>query len=440
MIEVRELTSDGYGRGWFGEREIRLRNSLPGEHVTGVIRKRARGILRGDAQVIEAPHGERIKPPCSVVSRCGACSFQHTTAASELAFKQALVLELLQQEDVIPRVVRAAVAGPLFGYRRKARLGVRKVGDQVFAGFREAFSGRVVDMQGCPVLDPRLGELIKPLREVIAVSSIPDQVPQIEMAAGDDGTALVLRHLTPLTDADVLSLARFAKGHGTNLWLQSRGPDSIVHIAGTTPVLSYGNPDFGLLFRFGPLDFVQVNAAINRALVRAAVAAVEDCGDVLDLFCGIGNFSLALAHAGHRVTGLEAGSEAVRLATMNAELNGLGVQTRFEAADLYGTAGANLVIPASCEAMLLDPPRSGAGPNLGLWLASGIRRVVYVSCNPVTFAADARVLRDHGFDLEEVRVFDMFPRTAHVESFGIFERRHGGNPSPGTETISAWSR
>ncbi|MBM4202599.1 MAG: 23S rRNA (uracil(1939)-C(5))-methyltransferase RlmD [Gammaproteobacteria bacterium] len=439
-IEVVELTLDGSGRGWVEEREVRLRNSLPGERATGVIRKRARGVLHGDAQKIESPDVDRILPPCSVFSRCGACNFQHLAPKSELRFKQSQVLDLLRREGVVPQRVRRPVTSPLFGYRRKARLGIRKVGEQVFVGFREAFSGRIVDMQECPVLDPRLAALIKPLREAIAASSIPDQIPQIEVAAGDDSTALVLRHLAPLSAGDMQLFSGLAEQFRTSLWLQPGGPDSIVHVAGASPVLSYGNPDFGLLFQFGPLDFVQVNSAINRALVQSAVAALADCGDVLDLFCGLGNFSLALARAGHRVSGLEAGDQAVRLAEHNAAFNGLSALTRFETADLYGPAGESLDIPASCDGLLLDPPRLGAGPNLFLWLESAIRRVVYVSCNPVTFAADARVLNAHGFQLEEVGVFDMFPRTAHVESFGIFERRRSGVLSPGAETIPTWSR
>lgn len=439
-LDIVDLTPEGYGRGWHEEREVRLRHALPGETVTGAIRKRSRGIWLGDALTIHTASSGRLEAPCVVAQRCGGCTFQHWTPIAELQRKETELLGLLERAGVRAGRLLPPERSPVFGYRRKARLGVRRVGDRVFIGFREAFSGRVVDMDDCPVLDPRLGTLIAPLRNLVGESSVAAAVPQIEVAAGDTGTAIVLRHLEPLAGADLDQLARFADRTGAAVWLQPGGPETVVHHAGSKDLLSYANPDFGLLFRFAPLEFVQVNAAINRRLVRAAVRALADCGDVLDLFCGLGNFSLALARAGHRVIGIEAGDTAVSRARENAALNGATGVTAFHAADLYGPAGETLPGIDACDALLLDPPRSGAGPNLRHWLRPTIRKIVYVSCNPGTFASDAAVLRDSGFALAEAGVFDMFPRTGHVESFGVFERRGGGTLSPPAETMAPWSR
>lgn len=439
-LDIVDLSADGCGRGWHEEREVHLRHALPGESVTGVIRKRSRGIWLGDAVTIHSPSRERLSAPCAVAQRCGGCTFQHWLQAAELNRKEAELLGLLERTGIRVERLLPAVQSPVFGYRRKARLGVRRVGDRVFIGFREAFSGRVVDMDDCPVLDPRLSALISPLRRIVGASSVAAAVPQIEMAAGDTGTAVVIRHLAPLANDDLDQLAVFAMRTGTGVWLQPGGPETVAHHAGPAELLSYANPDFGLLFRFAPLEFVQVNATINRQLVRAAVLALADCGDVLDLFCGLGNFSVALARAGHRVTGIEAAGAAVIRARENAALNGTAAETSFHAEDLYGPAGENLPGINSCDALLLDPPRSGAGPNLRHWLTPLIRKVVYVSCNPRTFASDAAVFRDAGFLLAQAGIFDMFPRTGHVETFGVFERRGGSITSPPAETMAPWSR
>ncbi len=426
-IEIVELAPDGLGRGWHEEREVRLRGTLPGETATGAIRKRSRGMWLGDAVAVQSASPDRIAAPCSVFRRCGGCTFQHLLSKAELSLKTREVETLLAQQGLRAQRWQTAVASPLFGYRRKARLGVRQVGQQVYVGFREPFSGRVVDMTACPVLHPPFDELIDPLRRLVGGLSIASRIPQVEVAAGDSSAAVVLRHLDPLAPGDLSALDAFARRSGIGVWLQPGGPESVEHYAGPDALLDYANPDFGLIFQFGPLDFVQVNAHINRQLVRAAVRAVADCGEVLDLFCGLGNFSLALARAGHVVTGIEAGEAAVDRARDNAALNGLSKRSSFRAVDLYGPAGAVLPEAEVAEALLLDPPRSGAGPNLRGWLSASVRKVVYVSCNPVTFATDAVILKEAGFQLRDVGIFDMFPRTTHVETFGVFTREVGGN-------------
>jgi 23S rRNA (uracil1939-C5)-methyltransferase len=428
-VQIERLDTEGLGTGRIetGDvvREVRLRNALPGETVQARILKRRRGNWFGNAQAPEASaNGDRRPAVCAVFPRCGGCALQHIPEHLQLERKAAALGERLSEQGVQVGRWRAPITGPQFGYRRKARLGVRVVGDQVFLGFREAFASRVVDMTRCPVLDARLSALIAPLRGVVAALSVRRAVPQIEVAAGDEDTAVVLRHLEPLTGEDVSQLGVFARRYRVAVYTQAGGYDTVLPLPGQAPrLLSYTLPEFGLNLQFSPVEFTQVNASINRALVRHGAAPLRGCARVADLFCGIGNFSLALARLGLDVFGLEASASAIARAQGNAERNGVASRVRFAVRDLYGDGAADLRLPAEAEGLLLDPPRSGAGPHLGRWLTSRLRVVSYVSCNPRTFAQDARLLQDAGFALTEVGVFDMFPQTAHVETLGVFHRR-----------------
>jgi len=350
---------------------------------------------------------------------------QHLDYAAQIRLKESLLLTTLEQHRVVPERLAPATTGPRYHYRSKARLGVRAVGEDVLVGFRESFSSRVTRMDACPALTPALSNLIGPLRSLVASMSRPDRVPQIEVAAGDDATALVLRHLTPLTAEDSVRIAAFGERFRVRCYTQSGGYDTVIPASAEAhqPYLGYGNADFGLHFCFSPTDFTQVNMAMNRRLVRAAVDALSappDCR-VLDLFCGIGNFSLALAASGLRVKGLESSVEAIDRARLNAARNGLDGRCEFAVQDLYD---ADCPAPGQAEYVLLDPPRSGAGPTLTAWLASGdVQRIVYVSCSPASFATDAATLCGNGYALEQVGIFDMFPHTAHVETLGVFQKR-----------------
>lgn len=349
---------------------------------------------------------------------------QHLRYPEQLALKQQLLLDELDRSDVRPSIVVPARSGPQLGYRTKARLGVRVVGESVLAGFRETYSNRVARMEACEVLIPRFSQLVKPLRQLVSSLSRPESIPQLEVAAGDRDAAVVIRHLEALSPDDFALLGAFERVRGVRVFLQPGGYDSVVPLDDARPPwLGYANPDFGLYYRFLPWDFTQVNLAMNRQLVREALlyAGAEKRQLVLlDLFCGIGNFSLAAASLGWRVTGIEASEAAVERARQNADLNGLGRRCEFLAADLYDP-GTDLPLKADC--VILDPPRSGAGPNLGRWVeAVAPERIVYVSCQPATFASDAAVLTGRGYRLEHVGIFDMFPHTAHVETLGSFHR------------------
>lgn len=350
---------------------------------------------------------------------------QHLDYRRQLDLKEARLLAALEGAGVVPARVAPKTSGPCYHYRSKARLGVRVVGGEVLVGFRESFSSRVARMDACPTLVPALSALLVPLRSLIAGLSRPDRVPQVELAAGDHAVAIVLRHLTPLTPADQELIAGFGEDHGVRCYTQEGGYETVAPAsrAAEEPYLGYGNPDFGLHFCFRPTDFTQVNMAMNRQLVRTAVDALAapPGSRVLDLFCGIGNFSLALAARGLLVHGLEGSAEAIERARLNAQRNGLQGRCEFAVQDLYdaGSPGSR-----TAEYVLLDPPRSGAGPNLEAWLAAGdVLRMVYVSCSPASFAADAATLAASGYVLEQVGIFDMFPHTAHVETLGVFQKR-----------------
>ncbi|MEZ5558357.1 MAG: 23S rRNA (uracil(1939)-C(5))-methyltransferase RlmD [Pseudomonadales bacterium] len=423
-VDVTCLDEQGFGRGRFEDRPVALRNALPGERVHGRILRRRGGVWYGDAQQQDGGASERVIPPCPAFPRCGGCSLQHLDYGAQLALKQQRLLDALAEHSLVPERVRAPVSGPRFHYRFKARLGVRFVAGEPLVGFREAFSNRVARMSDCKTLALPLATLLPELQQTLAALSVPDRVPQVELAAGDRSQTLVLRHLDPLSASDLRRLEALSRATGVGVYLQSGGPETIAGLSRTSGAqyLNYVNADYGLSFDFLATDFTQVNPYVNRLLVRAAVLALAPVrgAAAIDLFCGIGNFSLALAASGASVLGVEAAPAAVVRARHNAARNGLSGALGFDVADLYAEQAVDL---PEAQLLLLDPPRSGAGPNLMRWMAT-VRpeRVAYVSCNPATFAADARILRDAGFALREVGIFDMFPHTAHVETLGLFVR------------------
>ena len=354
------------------------------------------------------------------------------TTSFQMEFKKELLADALKNYGVPPHHWMESVASGCLGYRRKARLGVRCVGSEVLVGFRESFSNRVARVEECLTLDPRASRLIKPLKLLIAEVSIPNQIPQIEVACGDEGVSLIVRHLADWSGEDLVRWAEFSDTFNIEVLFQSKGYDSLVRLTDKKiSRLKYKLIEYGLSFEFYPQQFTQVNAPLNQDLVRSALALMGDlCNQlVVDLFCGIGNFSLPIARSGGKVIGLEMEQSAVEMARSNARLNGLEGFARFEVADLYDQGGQNTtaharlaeVMRENPSSILLDPPRSGAGPHLAsICKKESIKRIVYISCNPETFALDAAILTESGFRLKSVGVFDMFPNTAHLETLGLF--------------------
>ncbi len=426
-VEVSALTAEGLGQAEHAERMLHIRNALPGERVSARILKRRTGIRFAECasdMPIDNSHVDRRPPACRYFPRCGGCNLHHLAYPAQLELKQQQLADALAVHRIEPRHWRVPHSTARLGYRRKARLGVRQLGEQVLVGFRESFSNRVAKIDACVTLHPRLSALISPLKALLPQLSVAHKIPQIEVAAGDATVALIVRHLESFSADDLVLWREFEQRHQLQLLLQSAGYDSLATLQGD-PIkpLSYQLPDWGVLMQFMPQQFTQVNLAMNQSLIRHALAYFGDLRGlrVLDLFCGIGNFSLPLARRGAQATGIEASLEAVQQANNNARLNQLQSLLEFRAADLYNADIAHNSLLVGYDALLLDPPRSGAGEYLPQWLGGFTgKQVVYVSCNPVSFAKDAAVLQEFGFDLSSVGIFDMFPHTAHVETVGHF--------------------
>jgi 23S rRNA (uracil1939-C5)-methyltransferase len=280
-------------------------------------------------------------------------------------------------------------------------------------------------MRSCEVVPPAVSSLLVPLRELIGSLSIPDRVPQIELAIGDDTTVLVFRVLVPPSDADRERLRVFGRGHGVHVYLQPKGPDTAVPLDGAPVALGYRLPEFGLRIGFLPTDFTQVNHAVNAVLVRRALSLLDpQPGERIgDLFCGLGNFTLAIARRGARVLGVEGSAGLLARAADNARVNGLADRVEFRAADLFKVSAETLAGWGPFDRLLVDPPRDGAMTVVKNLAANAPRRIVYVSCNPSTLARDAEVLvHAQGYVLSAAGVINMFPHTAHVESMAVFDR------------------
>ena len=400
-----------------------MEGALPGERVAcmRISGKRKFDVARA-TQILEASPGRR-EPRCPHFGVCGGCATQHADERTQMAAKQRWLEDNLERiGKVRPEALLPIVYGPEWGYRRRARLSVRHVASRggAMVGFRERRSTHVADMRECHVLPPQVSALIPELRSLVNRLSVRERLPQIELAVGDNATALVFRHLEPLSDADQRLLRKFAEENPIHVWLQPGGPDSAHPFHPAASELYYELPEFGVRIGFRPTDFTQVNHAVNRALVARALQLLDpQPGErVADLFCGLGNFSLPLAAKGGRVVGFEGNSDLVKRAQANAAANGLVAQ--FEAMDL---SRPNLEPYAPFAKILLDPPREGAVEIVKALPAQWPRRIVYVSCDPATLARDAGILvHTGGWRLAAAGVVNMFPHTAHVESIALFER------------------
>ena len=424
-IEIEALDSRGRGRARFGERPCLVRGALPGERVAAEVKGRRRGAwVTQTVDVLEAA-GERVSPRCPHTDICGGCALQHMDPEAQRTLKRTRLEHALSAHDgLAPSEWLPTVVGPNYHYRRRARLSVRDVPGKgrVLVGFREPNGRYVADIHECHVLERVVAERLPDLAGLVESLDARGHIPQIEVACGDDVAALVFRHLEPLSSRDQQALTSFAQRSGLAIYLQPGAEDSVHPLHPEAPELRYALPDFGVTLRFGPLDFIQVNAAVNRSAVRLAVdlLAPELDDRVLDLFCGLGNFSLPLATRCREVLGLEGAPELVETARRNAAENEID-NARFDVADLY-TPAAPARLDGDWSLALLDPPRTGAAPILGALTASGIRRLVYVSCHPGSLADDAAALVAGGFRLTAAGIMDMFPHTAHVESIAVFER------------------
>jgi 23S rRNA (uracil1939-C5)-methyltransferase len=424
-VLIESLDAEGRGVAHVEGKAVFVEGGLPGETVEFATYRRKPRYERATVERVVRASSTRIVPRCRYFGVCGGCAMQHLDHHAQVAAKQRVLEDALWHIGRLrPECVIAPVHGQAWGYRHRARLSVRRVAGKggVLVGFRERHSTYVADMHACEILPGPVSDLIGPLRELIEALSIRARLPQVEVAVGDEVTVLVLRVLDAPTDADERILRSFADAHGIQFWLQPRGPESAYPCHPLdAPPLYYTLPEFDVRIHFRPTDFTQVNPAVNSILVRRAIAHLDPRpGErVLDLFCGLGNFSLPIAVRGGEVIGVEGSERLVERARENASANGLVAQ--FIAANLFD-AGACAGLPR-CDKLLLDPPREGAIEVVKALGADAPRRVVYVSCDPATLARDAGLLvHGKGYRLVSAGIVNMFAHTAHVESMAVFER------------------
>ena len=449
VLEVDSLDLDGRGVARrIDGKVVFIEGALPGERVTVRVTRRKNQWEQAEALAVLRESPQRVRPVCPHfglhAGACGGCKMQHLDPAAQVAVKQRVLEDnLWHLAKVKPARVLRPLQGLAWGYRHRARLSVRHVAKkgEVLVGFHERQSRYVADMKVCPVLPPDISALLPALRTLIASMAQRDRLPQIELAAGDETTVLVLRHLEPLPAADLQSLRAFGRTHRVQWWLQPGGPDTahpLDEAQAAEQPLAYGLPEFGVRMPFRPTDFTQVNPDINRALVSRALRLLQpQPGErLIDWFCGLGNFTLPIARLGAEVHGLEGSQALVERARANAQHNGLADRSSFEARNLFEIDSSGLQAQGRADRWLVDPPREGAfalAKALADAVQAGLsedrqgwqppRRIVYVSCNPATLARDAGLLvHQAGYRCSAAGVVNMFPHTAHTESVAVFDR------------------
>jgi len=429
LVRVESLTHDGRGIAHVDGKVIFIDGALPGEEIEITSIKKHSKYNEARVLSIRQPSVDRVDPRCIHVDMCGGCSLQHFAPAAQIQFKQQLLVEQLQHfGKVTPQEWLAPLTDEPWGYRRKARLSVRYVEkkQKLLVGFREKNGRYTADLSRCEVLRPEVGLLITPLQQLIGDLDAKREIAQIEVACGETETALILRHLVPLSAADHDKLISFAKQHSIRWYLQPKGLDSIhlLYPSDANPLLDYTLPEFDVTLQFHPVDFVQVNAAVNRKMVHQAIEllAPTDQERVLDLFCGLGNFSLPLAKRAKEVIGVEGDATMVARAGANAVYNNINNATFFTANLAEEDLSKHAWAKGSFDKILIDPPRTGAKEVLPLIAKLKAKRIVYVACHPATLARDAGILvHEYGYVLKKAGVMDMFAHTTHVESMAVFD-------------------
>lgn len=426
IIQINSLAHDGRGIANLRGKTLFISGSLPGEKVTYKITKKHSRFLEAEVISIIEAAPERTKPICPHFSICGGCSLQQLSDHHQLLFKQKILLEqLFHFGKITPLQIDPPLAHQNWGYRRKARLGVRfvKKKNRVLVGFREKQSHYLAEIATCPVLHPSVSNNLSALSELVESLSQKEAIPQIEIAVGDRETALVFRHLNPLTEQDIDKLKQFGEQQQYSIYLQEGSPDKLIKLYPEShPDLTYSLPDFGLEMKFRPLDFIQINGEVNQLLIKKAVEWLNPSKTeiVLDLFCGIGNFTLPLALFAGEVVGVEGSLDMVNRAASNALHNHLH-NVSFHATNLTSLCNEEPWLQKQYDKILLDPPRSGAKEILPFLGNSNAKSIVYISCNPATLARDAgELVHQFGYQLQRVSIVNMFPHTSHIEAIALF--------------------
>jgi 23S rRNA (uracil1939-C5)-methyltransferase len=457
-VEALDLDAQGIARLRPNEEEVLqgqsgkvifIKGALPTELVTYTITSDKARFSKAKVREILRPAVFRAEPKCAAFGVCGGCTMQHLDIRAQVAMKQRVLEDDLQHiAKTKPQEILRPMGGPTWEYRHRARLSavnrsIKK--GTVLIGFHESKSGYVADMLACEILPKYVSNLLPEMRKLVMGLSIVDRMPQIEIAVGEPEdpssndlkknipvTALVLRNLLPLTNADEQLLRAFADQHQVWIWLQPKGIETVAPFYPETGKLCYRLPEFEIEMPFKPTDFTQVNHMMNRALVSRAIRLLEvkATDRVLDLFCGLGNFTLPLARKAKQVLGIEGLETLTTRAKENALHNGLADKVNFMKSDLFEVTPETIASWAKAERWLMDPPREGA-----MEICKALaelhtqdsellpQRIVYVSCNPKTLARDVEILCHHaGYTLSSAGIVNMFPHTSHVESMAVFDR------------------
>ena len=424
---IESLSHDGRGIARIDGKTVFVDGALAGENVSFMYTRLHKKYDEAKVVSVENASVDRVEPKCQHFGICGGCSLMHMSPEAQLSLKQDTLKEQLSHfGQLTPEHWLPPLTGPLWGYRRKARLGVRYVTkkEKVLVGFREKGTPYLAELTQCEVLDPRVGLRLEELGKMIASLEAYNRIAQIEVAMDDANTALVFRNMDPLCETDKQKLINYGQQHDLWIYQQPGGPDTVSALWPQTPQLHYA-PEEGLRLEFAPGDFTQVNAGINHKMIAKAIELLdlEQNDRVLDLFCGLGNFTLPLAKRVSSVIGVEGDKSLVAHAQRNATINGLD-NAEFEMADLTTTQLKDYPwAQAGFTKVLLDPPRSGAFEVLGQIADLGAETIVYVSCNPATLARDAgELVNQYGYILVQTGIMDMFPHTSHVESIALFKK------------------
>ncbi|WP_395789316.1 23S rRNA (uracil(1939)-C(5))-methyltransferase RlmD [Aquimonas sp.] len=427
-VDIVDLSHDGRGVARIDGKTVFISGALTGERVLAQLDVTKRKFNEGRTLKVLQASPLRVDPACAHYEICGGCALQHLDAAAQIEAKQRVLLENFERiGHVSPGEILPPLIDQPWGYRRKARLGVKwvKAKDRAIVGFREADKPQfIADISRCLVLVPQIGERISELSELITAMDARESIAQIEVAAGDEAVGLVFRHLQPLGEADRARLIEFAQRSGLLIFLQPGANDSVHPLWPADAELSFRIPAADVRLHFRPLDFVQVNAGMNQKMIARTLEMLDPQPQdrVLDLFCGLGNFTLPIARRAGSVVGVEGEAGLVARARDNAAQNGIS-NAEFYAADLAQDLRGEPWVKQGFDKLLLDPPRTGADAAIPQLPLKGVKRIVYVSCHPGSLARDAGILvRDYGYRLVSAGVMDMFPHTAHVESIALFER------------------
>jgi 23S rRNA (uracil1939-C5)-methyltransferase len=422
-LTIERLANDGRGIGFIDGRTWFVSGALAGEQIEARVLGAHGKVVEGRVERILTASPERRSEACVHAKVCGGCSLQHMPHTDQLALKQRMLAEQLSRLATLePREWAAPLVGPELGYRRRARIAVRwdNKAKRLDVGFRAAASQDIIAIAECPVLVQPLQPILRALPKALRELDKPQAIGHVELFSGSC-SAVLIRHTAPLSEADLGRLQTFCTEQDAQLWLQGSAEPQP-----SDPVqqLSYRLEAYNLSLAYRPGDFVQVNQPVNDAMVAQALEWLAPQADerVLDLFCGLGNFALPLAQCVHELVAVEGVQSMVERAALNAERNGLG-NTHFVQADLSNPLTDAGWAQGGFAAVLLDPPRDGALQAVRQMAALGVKRVLYVSCNPATLARDSAELLAQGYQLERAGILDMFPQTAHVEAMALFVKQ-----------------